>query len=70
MQISGAHKEMADNLVQQLIAKGYDGYVVQTEVKGQTDYRVRSPARETAEQCDSRSTRQEGYHRDAYLTGD
>ena len=73
VQISAAPaKDTADHLVQQLIAKGYDGYVVQTEVKGQTYYRVRVghfAARETAETVRQSLARQEGY-RDAYLTGD
>ena len=47
---------IADKLVQQLKAKGYDGYVIEANVKGQTYYRVRVgrfPKREEAE-----STRQ------------
>jgi len=65
-------KEIADTLVQRLRAKGYDGYVVQAEVKGQTFYRVRVgrfDAREEAESVRRSLARQEGY-RDAYLTGD
>src|SRR5215510_11130697 len=34
-------KDIADTLLQRLKAKGYDGYVVQAEVKGQSYYRVR-----------------------------
>jgi len=59
-------------LIQQLKAKGYDGYTVQAEVKGQTYYRVRVghfDTRETAESVRQSLAGQEGY-RDAYLTGD
>ncbi len=45
-------KNIADNLVRRLKANGYDGYVVQAVVKGQTYYRVRVghfDAREDAE---------------------
>jgi len=73
VQISAAPaKESADTLVQRLKANGYDGYVVQAEVKGQTYYRVRVgrfDAREEAESVRQSLARQEGY-RDAYLTGD
>jgi len=65
-------KDIADTLVQRLKAKGYDGYVVQADVKGQTYYRVRVgyfDSREKAESARQSLTRQEGY-RDAYLTGD
>ena len=42
VQISAAPtRKVADKLVQQLKAKGYDGYVVEANVKGQTYYRVR-----------------------------
>ncbi|MGN6719124.1 MAG: SPOR domain-containing protein, partial [Candidatus Binatia bacterium] len=57
VQISAAPtKNVADKLAQQLKAKGYDGYIVEANVKGQTYYRVRVgrfPKREEAE-----STRQ------------
>lgn len=73
VQISAApSKDIADILVRRLNAKGYDGYVVQTEVKGQTYYRVRVghfDAREQAELVRQSLTRQEGY-RDTFLTGD
>jgi cell division septation protein DedD len=73
VQISAAPaKDTADHLVQQLIAKGYDGYVVRAEVKGQIYYRVRVghfAAREEAESMRQSLARQGGY-RDAYLTGD
>jgi cell division septation protein DedD len=65
-------KETADSLVQQLKAKGFDSYLVQTDVKGQTYYRVRVghfDAREEAEALRQSLARQESY-RDAYLTGD
>ena len=73
VQISAAPtKDIADTLVQRLKANGYDGYLVQAEVKGQTYYRVRVghfDAREEAESVRQSLARQEGY-RDAYLTGD
>jgi cell division septation protein DedD len=73
VQISAAPaKDIADSLVQRLMAKGYDSYLVQAEVKGQTYYRVRVghfDAREEAELVRQSLLRQEGY-RDAYLTGD
>ena len=73
VQISAAPaKDVADTLVQKLNANGYDGYVVKTEVKGQTYYRVRVGhfnAREEADAVRQSLARQEG-HRDAYLTGD
>lgn len=73
VQISAAPaQDIADTLVQRLKTSGYDGYVVRTEVKGQTYYRVRVghfDAREEAEAVRQSLTRQEGY-RDAYLTGD
>ena len=65
-------KDIADTLLQRLKAKGYDGYVVQAEVKGQSYYRVRVgyfDSREKAESVLQSLTRQEGYP-DAYLTGD
>jgi cell division septation protein DedD len=65
-------KDIADTLVQQLKAKGYDSYSVQAEVKGQTYHRVRVghfDAREKAEAVRQSLAREEGY-RDAYLTGD
>lgn len=73
VQISAAPaKDVADSLAQRLIAKGYNGYVSQAEVKGQTYYRVRVgpfDAREEAESARQSLARQENY-RDAYLTGD
>jgi cell division septation protein DedD len=64
-------KDIADTLVQGLKAKGYDGYVVQADVKGQTYYRVRVGNFDSREKAESvrQSLTQEGY-RDAYLTGD
>lgn len=73
VQISAVpEKPVADGLVQPLKIKGYDGYVVQAEVKGQTYYRVRVghfDAREEAESVRQSLARQEGY-RDAYLSND
>jgi cell division septation protein DedD len=73
VQISAAPvKDIADTLIQQLKAKGYDGYIVQAEVKGQTYYRVRVghfDTRQEAESLRQSLAGQEGY-RDAYLTGD
>jgi hypothetical protein len=65
-------KDIADTLLQRLKAKGYDGYVLQVEVKGQRHYRVRVgyfDSREKAESVRQSLTRQEGYP-DAYITGD
>ena len=73
VQISAAPaKDVADTLAQRLKDKGYDGYVVEAEVNGQTYYRVRVghvAAREEAESLRQSLAHQEGY-RDAYLTGD
>jgi cell division protein FtsN len=73
VQISAAPaKDVAETLVRQLKAKGYDGYWVQAEVKGQTYYRVRVghfAAQDQAESVRQSLVRQEEY-RDAYLTGD
>jgi cell division septation protein DedD len=65
-------KDVADNLVQQLITEGYDGYVVRAEVKGQAYYRVRVgpfAARKEAESARQSLTRHDGYA-GAYLTSD
>jgi cell division septation protein DedD len=59
-------------MIQRLKAQGYDGYVVQADVKGQTYYRVRVGrfgAREQAETVRQSLAHQQGY-KDAYLTGD
>lgn len=73
VQISAAHtKDIANTLVQQLRANGFDGYVVQAVVKGQTYYRVRVghfDAREDAESMRQSLAHQKDY-RDAYLTRD
>ncbi len=73
VQISAAPaKDIADGLVQRLMAKGYDSYLVQAEVKGQTYYRVRVghfAARDQAESVRQSLVHQEEY-RDAYITGD
>ncbi len=65
-------KDSADALLEQLKAKGYKGYVVQAEVKGQTYHRVRIGRFQTREQAESARQSlmsQEGY-RDAYLADD
>jgi cell division septation protein DedD len=65
-------KDVADRLAQELIAKGYAGYVVQAEVKGQAYYRVRAgrfAGREEAESAREALTQRDGY-RDAYVTSD
>jgi cell division septation protein DedD len=73
VQISaGPTQAIANTLVQRLITKGYDGYLVQAEVKGQTYYRVRVgrfDKRDEAESMRQSLVHEEGY-RDAYLTGD
>jgi cell division septation protein DedD len=71
VQVSATPKrDIADTLVRRLKAKGYDAYVVQTEVKGQTYYRVRVgpfDSRQDAQSVHQSLTRQEGYQ-DAYPT--
>jgi cell division septation protein DedD len=73
VQISAAPaKDIADSLVQRLKAKGYDGYVVQANVNGQTYYRVRVghfDGRQEAESVRQSLAGQEGYQ-DAFLAGD
>ena len=73
VQIAAApKKDTADTLIQQLKAKGYDGYVVPAEVKGQIYYRVRVghfDSREQAESVRQSLVRQVGYQ-DAYLAAD
>jgi cell division septation protein DedD len=73
VQISAAPgKDSADHLIAQLKAKGYDGYVAQAEVKGQTYYRVRVghfDKQEEAESLRQQLVHQAGYQ-DAYLAGD
>jgi DedD protein len=73
VQISAAPaKDTAVNLTEQLKTKGYDAYVVQAEVNGQTYHRVRVGhfgAREQAESVRQSLALQEGY-RDAFLTGE
>src|SRR5258706_1061982 len=73
VQISaGPTQAIANSLVQRLIAKGYDGYVVQAEVKGQTYYRVRVgrfDKRDEAESMRQSLAQEEGY-RAAFLAGD
>jgi SPOR domain len=65
VQISAAPtKNVADKLAQQLKAKGYDGYVVEANVKGQTYYRVRVgrfPKQEEAESMRQSLTLHESY---------
>jgi cell division septation protein DedD len=65
-------KDIADTLLQRLKAKGYNGYVVQVEVKGQTYYRVRVGYFDSREKAEAvhQSLMREGSYRDAYLTGD
>ena len=73
VQISAAPaKEIADRLVRQLKTKGYDGYSVQTKIKGHDYYRVRVGHFNTREQAESvrqSLARLEGF-RDAYLPAD
>jgi cell division protein FtsN len=65
-------RDVADRLAQQLIEKGYDGYIVQAEVKGQTYYRVRAGRFDAREEAESmrQSLAGEGSYRDAYVTSD
>jgi DedD protein len=73
VQISAAPaKDVDDTMSQQLKTNGFDGYVVQAVVKGQTYYRVRVgrfDAREKAEVVRESLAHQAGY-RDAYLIPD
>lgn len=65
-------KDIADGLIQQLKAKGYDGYVVRAEVKGQIFYRARIgrfDTRAEAESARQALASQDGY-RDAFLAAD
>jgi cell division septation protein DedD len=69
---AGPAKDIAGSLVERLKANGYDGYVIQTEVKGQTYYRVRVGRFATRKEAESvrRSLALEEGYRDAYLTSD
>jgi cell division septation protein DedD len=65
-------RDVADRLSQELIAKGYNSYVVPAEVKGQAYYRVRAgrfDAREEAESMRQSLIQRESF-RDAYVTRD
>lgn len=65
-------RDVADALAERLISAGYDSYVVQAQVKGQTFYRVRIgplAAQEEAESLRQSLARQEAY-RDAFLAND
>ena len=65
-------RDVAERLAKELTQKGYDGYVISAEVKGQTYYRVRAgrfSAREHAESARQSLAGQESY-REAYVTGD
>jgi hypothetical protein len=73
VQVSAAPaKDIADSLAQQLKTNGYDGYVLQAEVKGQTYFRVR--VGHFASQEEAESLRQllagEEDYRTAYLAFD
>lgn len=73
VQISAAPaKNIAESLAQQLKTNGYDGYVLQAEVKGQTYFRVR--VGRFASQEEAESLRQlladEEDYRSAYLAYD
>jgi cell division septation protein DedD len=70
VQISAAPgRDVADTLAEQLKSEGYQSYVVQAQVKGQTFYRVRVgplDAQEQAESLRQSLARQKEYH-DAFL---
>ncbi len=73
VQVSAAPaKDIANSLAQQLKTNGYDGYVLQAEVKGQTYFRVR--VGHFASQEEAESLRQllasEDDYRTAYLAYD
>ncbi len=65
-------KNIADSLAQQLKTKGYDGYVLQAEVRGQTFFRVRVGRFASQEEAESlrRLLAGEGDYRAAYLAYD
>ena len=65
-------KAFADTLVQRLKDDGYDSYVVQAVVKGQTYYRVRVGYLDSQEEAESmrQSLARQGGFRTAYLTAD
>jgi cell division septation protein DedD len=65
-------KDVADRMVQQLIAGGHDGYMVRAEVKGQTFYRVRVGRHDVQQQAESlrQELAREGGHADAFLAVD
>jgi hypothetical protein len=73
VQISAAPaRDVADTLAERLKSAGYDSYVVQAQVKGQTFYRVRVgplAAQDDAETLRQSLAGQEGY-RDAFLAND
>ncbi len=69
VQVSAAPaKDIASSLVERLKANGYDGYVIQAKVKGQTYYRVRVGRFATREEAEivRRSLALEERYRDAY----
>jgi cell division septation protein DedD len=65
-------RDIADRLSEELIANGYNSYVVPAEVKGQTYYRVRAGRLDTREEAESmrQSLIQRERFRDAYVTRD
>jgi cell division septation protein DedD len=65
-------KDVADRMVQQLIASGHDSYVVRAEVKGQTFYRVRVGRYDVQQQAESlrQVLAREGGHEGAFLAVD
>jgi DedD protein len=73
VQISAAPaRDVADTLAERLKSAGYESYVVQAQVKGQTFYRVRVgplDAHDEAETLRQSLAGQEGY-RDAFLAND
>jgi DedD protein len=73
VQISAAPaKDIAEALAERLTTSGYESYVVQAEVNGQTYFRVRVghvADHEEAESLRQSLTREQGY-RDAFLVRD
>jgi cell division septation protein DedD len=65
-------KDTADQMIEQLKAKGYDGYMARVEVKGQTYYRVRVGHFDSREKADSvrQALVSQASYRGAFLAGE
>ena len=65
-------RDVADALAERLISEGYDSYVMQAQVKGQTVYRVRVGPLDAQEQAESlrQSLARQKEYREAFLAND